>query len=621
MMGRTVSLIAVLALVITVPFILSDSDGDGGSSLLIDYGNGDYEWIDVTMDGSCLDVLEVCKGVSGTPVLIDGIGRTVTSGDTEVVSDWRVFSWSGDGWVYEGDDLSIQFTDNMALAFYPEGFSPVITPDSPTAWTQLGGSSSSDGVSSSYGPEEPRLPVEWYRTYTTGYVDSGLVVAGDLLYHTTGGTYGASGSDADPRVYCLDRLTGDIMWEYHGTIGAGYEVTTPVIIDGFLVVSLTNGDVIVFDRFTGKEVDRMTLPFDPPKTGSGDIAWDGRVFVTGATTPVYDSGALYFGTADGRVMCCSLSPDGQLSDVWCYEPPVGIRGCFYYHAPVISIVDGVRMLFIGSYEGYLHALDASTGEPVWVERVIDLRAEGKTNVPPGSAATVTLGPDSSVLIVTCTDSAMIPERGFSLFLDPATGETIRDGDGNDIRLDVLMTKPVALDDGFITYITPTSSGDRTLRMTDGSSVEVRNAVYRFDWNGDVVWMSSDYQMIKAQLTYADGVVYAMDYSAGAMWPTGGGVTAIDADTGDEDWRLLLRPCTEQSFSMVQVTVVDGRLYAANDLGAVYCLSSTAGAGTDEERLEVLETQGFHHWSWAVLFAVAVGALLLAVRFYRGSYNG
>lgn len=615
-MKPSIPILAIVMVVISVPFLFEGSYAEDGSLLLIDHGNGDYEWFTVSPDGTCGDVLEACKGFSGYPIEIDGIGRTVTSGVSEVVSDWHIFSWTDGSWVPMGTDPSIPFTgDAMAFAFYPDGFSPVVTPGHPSAWTQLGGSSSSDGVSQSYGPEDPKLPVEWYRTYTTGYVDSGLVAAGDLLYHTTGGTYGATGSDADPRIYCLDRLTGDIVWEYHGTIGAGYEVSTPVIIDGFLVVSMTNGDLVVLDRFTGGVLDSMEIPFDPPVTDSGDIAWEGRVFVTGATTPVYDSGALYFGTADGRVVCSSLSSDGHLTEVWSYEPPVGVRGCFYYHAPVMAHVDGVRMLFIGSYEGYLHAIDASNGEPVWVERVVDMREYNTVAGSPGSAATVTVSPDLTVLLVTCTDSAMIPERGFTLFLDPATGHVLTDDDGSDMRIDVLMTKPVVLDDGFITYVTPIPSGESSFRGVDGSDVEVRNAIYRFDWNGNVVWVSDDYQMIKAQLTLADGIVYAMDYSAGSMWPTGGGVTAIDADTGEEVWRLLLRPCTDQSFSMVQITVVDGKLYAANDFGAVYCLSSVPGQGTDEERLEVLETQGFHHWSWVALLVIAIGAILVAARLY------
>lgn len=618
MMKTVIPIVLVVAVLAVVPLALQDSDADDNSLLLIDYGNGNYEWFRVSGDGTCADALESCKGVSGQPVVIDGIGRMVTSGSAEVVSDWHVFSWSGGSWTSMGTDLSVDFTgEAMALAFYPDGFTPVVTLDSPSAWTQLGGSSDSDGVSASYGPGEPKLPVEWYRTYTTGYVDSGLVVAGDLLYHTTGGTYGATGSDADPRIYCLDRFSGEVVWEYHGSIGAGYEVSTPVIVDRFLVVSMTNGDLLVLDRFSGDVLDRAEVQFDPPVTGSGDIAWEGRVFVTGATTPVYDSGALYYGTADGRVVCSYLSPDGHLTEVWCYEPPVGVRGCFYYHAPVITYVGGVRMLFIGSYEGYLHALDASDGEPIWVERVVDMREYNTVAGSPGSAATVTVSPDASVLLVTCTDSAMIPEKGYTLFLDSATGDVLSNGDGSERRLDVLMTKPVVLDDGFITYVTPTPSGDQSFQGVDGSTVDVRNAIYRFDWDGNVVWSSGDYQMIKAQLTLADGVVYAMDYSAGSMWPTGGGVTAIDADTGGENWRLLLRPCTDQSFSMVQITIIDGKLYAANDFGAVYCLSSTPGEGTEEEWLEVLETQGFHHWSWAAIIVVALVAILVAVRLYRG----
>ncbi|MCL2148080.1 MAG: PQQ-binding-like beta-propeller repeat protein [Methanomassiliicoccaceae archaeon] len=623
-MNKALPLIAIALVALTVvPIPSADAAQDG--RILIDYGNGCYEWLSADVSGTYIDALKGCKeGVSydGSSLRIDGMGRTSIS---SVTVDWRIYTWDGGGWRYSTSDPNSKCAGTSAFGLFPnESMTPSATPDDPAVWTQLGGSSGSYSVSPSYGPSGPALPVEWYNTYTTGYVDSGLVAAGDLLYHTTGGTFGGRGDDADPWIYCLDRNTGSVVWKYHGAYGSGYEVTTPIIVDGLLIVTTTNGDLYVFDRYSGGVLDKINIPFEPPADSGGDIIWDGRVFVTGGTTPVYDSGCIFFGSADGKVYCYSVSNSGKLSQAWCYDPPAagskgsytGTKGCFYYHAPVIAGVDGKRMLFIGNYEGYVHALDITTGKAVWVKRVIDLGEDNRC-VPdtPGSAAGMCISPDGSMLLVSCTDGGLFTLYGYLLALDPKTGNTMTRTDGAEWKLEGLFTSPVSTEGGFYTYATPVSSGKNTLTASDGSVIEISDAVYKFDWNGDVEWVSSSYQLIKAPLTLAGGVLYAMDYSAGSFWPTGGGLTAISADDGSELWRVLLSPYTADSYSMVQPTVIDGKVYAGNDFGAVYCLSATAGAGTEEERVEALHTQGFRHWSWAVVAAGAFLCILFLIRFY------
>ena len=614
--------VALVALLI-VPFPSADAVQDG--NILIDYGNGHYEWFSVDVSGTYLDVLRECKddvSYDGSSLYIDGMGRITIS---PVTVDWKIYSWDGSGWKYTTADPSLKCGGTSAFGlFSSDSMVPSATPDNPAVWTQLGGSSGAYSVSSSNGPSNPALPVEWYNTYTTGYVDSGLVVAGEFLYHTTGGTYGGKGDNADPWIYCLDRNTGEVKWNYHGTYGSGYEVTTPLIIDGFLAVTTTNGDLFVFDRYTGDVLDKINIPFEPPADSGGDIIWDGRVFVTGGTTPVYDSGCIFFGSADGKVYCYSVSQSGKLAQVWCYDPPAtgskgnytGTKGCFYYHAPVIAGIDGKRMLFIGNYEGYVHALDITTGKAVWVKRVIDLTADNRC-VPdtPGSAAGMALSPDGSKLLVSCTDGGLFPLYGYIVGLDPKTGNILTRADGTEWKQEGLFTSPVSTEDGFYTYVTPISVGKNTLSTADGSTVEISDAVYRFNWNGDVEWVSSEYQLIKAPLTLADGVLYAMDYSAGSFWPTGGGLTAINAEDGSELWRVLLSPYTADSYSMVQPIAIDGKVYAGNDFGAVYCLSMTAGAGTEEERIQALQTQGFCHWSWAIVAAVVLLCIIFLIKFY------
>ena len=610
--------IAILAAVIVAVQVLPavESGADAADRVLVDFGNGSYVWYDNMGGGTFAQVLESSVD--------DDVVDRIKSKSTEDCR-WHVYQWAG-RWEDMGTNLGTSCTGTVAFGYYPEGFEPVSTPEYPTSWTTLAGSSSASSVSMSHGQKEPKVPVEWYNTYTTGYVDSGLVVAGDMLYHTTGGAYGAVGGDEDAWVYALDRFTGGIVWKHQERKGAGYEVTTPVIVGDFLVVTFTCGDVICFDRFTGEVMDVMEVGVDPPTDDDGDVIWDGRVFQTGGTTPVYDSGRIYFGTSSGAIMCLYLSQDGGLGIDWVYEPPVGTdpdgrytgtRGCFYFHAPTIGEVNGKRMLFIGSYEGYVHALDADSGEVIWERRVIDMRKDNPAAPgTPGSAASISLSPDGSHLLVGCTDGALFSLEGYLLALDPSTGDTA-EVDGMEWRLDALFTSPVVTDSGFYTYVSPLSAGSQKFIATDGSEVDATTAVYKFDWDGRVVWKSQDYQMIKGALTLdADGILYGTDYSAGAFWPTGGALTAWDSKDGGEVWRVLLSPYTEDSYSMVQPTVIDGRIYTGNDFGAIYCLSDVKGEGTDEEKVKELQTVGFAHWSWYLAAGAIAAAVFAFAMLYR-----
>lgn len=614
---RRLAVLSVMAILLLAVISMSALDADASDRILVDFGNGNYQWFENRGGSTFETVLENSVDDQG---IIDDIRASHTDDCA-----WRCYQWD-DGWIDKGTDLAQSCLGSIAFGYYPDGFAPVSTPEFPISWTTLSGSSSASNVSVSHGQMEPKVPVEWYNTYTTGYVDSGLVVAGDMLYHTTGGAYGATSGDEDAWVYALDRFTGGVVWKYHGIKGAGYEVTTPVIIGDYLVVTFTCGDAICFDRFTGEILDRIEVAIDPPTDQDGDVIWEGRVFQTGGTTPVYDSGRIYFGTSAGLVVCLKLSSEGLFEDCWEYSPPcerdasgqyIGTRGCFYFHAPTIGKIDGKRMLFIGSYEGYVYALDADTGDEIWVERVIDMRDDNRAAPgTPGSAASVSLSPDGSHLLVGCTDGALFSLEGYLLALNPRTGERLQVG-GEDWRLDALFTSPVVTESGFYTYVSPLSAGSQRFPASDGGEVNATTAIYKFDWDGKVVWKSQDYQMIKGALTLdADGILYGTDYSAGAFWPTGGALTAIDSSSGEEVWRVLLSPYSEDSYSMVPPTVIDGKIYTGNDFGAVYCLSDIEGEGTDEEKVQAMQTVGFAHWSWYLAAVMIAAALLLFALLYR-----
>lgn len=629
--------VAAVAAVLLAP--AAPSDAGGGTDMLLDYGNGGTVWLDAG-EGTCLDSASAALDAAGIPHVIED-GRPSSIGglaDRSVGGQectWRLYLWDGSSWAHS-DAWSDGVPGAFAVAFYPDAsIAPVETPGSRESWTAVRGDSASSGRTDSVGTDSPAVPLEWYRTYTTGYVDSSLVVAGDLLYHTTGGDFYGSGTDKMPWVYCLDRLTGEEVWSHMFRIGQGYEVTSPLIVGDMLVVTATNWDVYLFDRLTGELYDTLVLEPRYPYDDRGDIVWEGRTFFTGATTPVYDSGAVYFGISDGRIAAYGIETSYEggtrssgLVRLWECVPDsgtvdgeyVGTRGCYYYHAPVVADVGGTRMLFIGGYEGWIHALDASTGEILWAERAIDL-GEGNSQVPgtPGSVSSIAVAGDGR-LLVTCTDGAMSPEYGTIACIDAATG-TGPDGSDCYWRHVLLTGAPVPTDGGFFCTASPSYRGDASLPTADGSSMAADSGIYMFDGDGRVVWFSPAPQTIKAFMTLAGGVLYTNDYSIGEYYPNGGGVAAYSAEDGRPIWKVRLEPYSDTSYSMVAPTVIDGRIYVGNDYGAVYCISDVQGrAWGDGGELEV-RSAGFAHWSWALLVVAAVLCAAVLYRLYRGRYHG
>ena len=639
-MKRVLALLVILSLaMVCVP--ISSAEGEG-PSVLFDMGDGTAVW----SPAGTGTVKEATQYAADSV----GLSLTFTSGELVSVGDcekhdvgtqtcrWILYEWDG-GWVPSTLSLTDARPDrHIAWGFYPsEDILPPSTPEHRSQWTSFRGNPSSDGYSDSYGTRSAASPVEWYTTYTTGNVDCTVVGAGGLLYHTTGGVFGTSGEKATPWVYCIDATDGSTVWKYRMVYGVGYEVTTPVIVGDMLIVMSTEGTVYCFDRFgdgsgEGVLLHSMKIESQYPTDVHGDIVWRGRTFMTGPASAVYDSGALYFGHSDGRIMCYSVSRT-EFTELWTYTPPstvsgdtyTGERGCFYYHSPTIADVDfggfTKRVLFIGSYEGYAYAVDASTGDPIWTVRMIDL---DQGNIPhkgtPGSVSTIVPIPGGKIL-VSCTDGGMSCMTGYTLCVDAATGK----GPGGSQchwRLDMLLTQPTVSKDGFSAYVSSSTGGQNEIQMYDGSSVPVGPMICKFDFNGKGIWCAhgkdSDiiqYSLIKAPLTLADGVLYAMDYSAGTLYPSGGCLRAVDETTGESLWDVRLSPFSSGSYSMTLPTVLDGKIYVANDYGAVYCVSDVPGKGT-EDGGEKEKINDFNHWSWYLLIASVLAATVIFVMKYR-----
>lgn len=116
-------------------------------------------------------------------------------------------------------------------------------------------------------------------------------------------------SKEGPFIYCLNKDNGEVLWKYNYPIGNGNELTTPLIIGELLILSTSSGGLYCFDRFSGEVLWIEEIPFNPPLDENGNISWSGRTFLSGPSTPAYDSGAVYFGAADGKVYCYKVTKE------------------------------------------------------------------------------------------------------------------------------------------------------------------------------------------------------------------------------------------------------------------------------------------------------------------------
>jgi eukaryotic-like serine/threonine-protein kinase len=319
----------------------------------------------------------------------------------------------------------------------------------------------------------------------------------------------------DGRLHAIDAATGKERWSFRtgGPIRTRATVTGGEAFvaadDGFLYkVKAASGDERWRVKVALKPIER--LPFDNPKSRYDRFGSD--VTVVG--------GVLYLGTHDGKVLALDAARGTR---IWEFA-----AGDAVLAAPA---VDHGRAYF-GSYDHHVYALDAATGKLLW---------RRDTGAPVVSSPAV------------AGNRVVIGTRGYDLLgLDATTGDlawkryvwfswvdssaTIRDG---------------------IAYV--------------GSSDAA--AAFAFDvQTGRRVWMADVYGWAWGQPAVSEGRVYVGAASqVGYMVGHRGAVFALDRATGDPIWRHDAKPSASGSYGfpgspavgagLVFVTGLDGRVYA------------------------------------------------------------
>ena len=114
--------------------------------------------------------------------------------------------------------------------------------------------------------------------------------------------------------------------------------------------SLVDGVLYVSSGASVEALDALT----------GDLLWryePGATFGFVFSSPDVVDGVVYVGLFDGYLHAVDAS---KVAPLWRYKIP-GSNGPVFFHSP--KVVDGV--VYVSSFDNYLNALSASTGEMLW----------------------------------------------------------------------------------------------------------------------------------------------------------------------------------------------------------------------------------------------------------------
>ena len=434
MNGKALASMAVVAiLLVTAVCIVPPSDATGDTDVLLDHGNGSVEWTQ-SSGGTVEDVLAdamiglgVDFEISSGTISVDGVssktvGSSSNGGSLEesgatgatVTTEWHVFLWDGSSWV-ETDELSAPADASaVALAFYPDGIAPVVTPDHPYAVTMSRGDSSNTGNFDADYSSGEEYEVTWSET---GTAHANILYAGGYVFQK----YGID-STGTARVVCIDGETGEHVWDFEFTSGSNYESSTPLIVGDWIYVATMTGYIYRIPLYEGPGENNANVtsiggvPFSeasPVEAVLKDFEV-GNTYDSGFSSMVFDSGVIYVTHSNGMVYCF----DTDLSLIWSQM----LDGSTYLVAP--TVYDGY--LFTGALDGRLNVLDAVGGGIVADTTVAQYRYQSKVYGGVGQVAVQPTGNGTYTLYMTFSDGLGMSQIncGFAIYEFSPSGNVL-----------------------------------------------------------------------------------------------------------------------------------------------------------------------------------------------------
>ena len=341
------------------------------------------------------------------------------------------------------------------------------------------------------GPSPPDESLIWH--YNTGNPGDLIIVSPTL---DSGAVYAGTYTG---RTYALDANTGELLWSFD--IERGGSIPPPLAADGTVYVK-NKGGLFVLDASTGELLSSVP----------------GRAAVSDGTITILAASTIAFLSSDVTVSAVDPASGEQL---WATsvqrrtEVPI---------APVPTAAGGNVYV---SDERQVHALDASTGEPIWTFDA------GEHLSPP-----------------TASDGLVYLQSDVTAYaLDESTGEQRWSYDGE-------MLYSYFADGSVATSAIPPTVIDGVWYLTDNGSLHALDAA-----TGQALWSFEEEYVTRTHLV-AEGKVF-VNGDAGSFH-------ALDAATGDRMWSLT------GTWELYSVLVVDGVVYGASQNGLLHTLDAGTG---------------------------------------------
>ena len=392
-----------------------------------------------------------------------------------------------------------------------------------------------DGISS-----EKNLPVKWSPTgenlaWRAPYGGrSAPIVMGDRVYLQN---VAGKGETEQERVMCFNADTGKLLWEHKFNVylsdvpphrvgwasPAGDPSTGNVYVLGVggSLLGLTRDGKVLWERSLGEDFGLLTT--HGGRTVSPII--DGDLVIV--------SGVTFQWGQHGRGAHRFMAFDKKTGETMWISAPGGRPYDTTYAPPIIANINGTRLLIQGGSDGFVYAIKAQTGEPVW-KIEISKRGLNTGVVVSGNTAILTHSEEN-------LDSS---EMGMMLAVDAtAKGE---------IKKDQIKWSSYGWQGGFSS---PVLDGDRMYQIDNGANIAA------FDVSsGKQLWIKNLGTIQKASPVFADGKLYVGTENGKfyILKPSASGCEILDEDQlGTE----------EQPEAIIgSSAVANGRVYFASDSG-------------------------------------------------------
>ena len=339
-----------------------------------------------------------------------------------------------------------------------------------------------DGIST-----EKNLPSKWSPTgenlaWKAPYGGrSAPIVVGDHLYLQN--TAGA-GETEQERLMCFNADTGKLLWEHRFNVylsdvpphrvgwasPVGDPATGNVYVFGVggNLIGLTKDGKVLWERSLGEDFGLLTT--HGGRTVSPLI--DGDLVIV--------SGVTFQWGQHGRGAHRFMAFDKKTGETMWVSAPGGRPYDTTYAPPIIVNVNGTRLLIQGGSDGFVYAIKAQTGEPVW-----------KYEISKRGLNTGVVVYNNTAILTHSEENLASSEMGMMVAVD-ATAK-------GDIKPEQIKWSTYGWQGGFSS---PVLDGDRMYQIDNSANIAA------FDVNtGKQLWLKNLGTIQKASPVLADGKLY------------------------------------------------------------------------------------------------------------------